>query len=209
MGLLDTSPRRMISRALAISGQYREASEISKRNVTLVTEMGRADTNAYLAYVIGMCSFLRSGGQPQRAVAYLDANTARVRHDAHNADMRTSAQGCWAVSRLDEGEPQEAEAAILEAQSKAEKGGMLYQVATMQAYAVTVALARVNLAPAEARWSPPAKFGANGNPALRRSRAACTSGAGARPDWRGRSKLFIVDRRGARAPRTGKSGIRR
>lgn len=142
-----------LARAFAIAGQYYEAWEVGSRNVALVSEMGRADTNAYLAYVTGVCSALRNGGQPTRAVAYIDASTAKVRHDAAYADMGAGSESCWALSRLDRGEPQQAEAAILEAASKAEQGGVTYQAALLRASAVIAALARGDLATAEVRWA--------------------------------------------------------
>ncbi len=139
--------------ALAIAGQYHEAWEIWNRNIALMGELGRADTNAYLANINGVCSALRKGGQPTRAVAYLDAGTAKVRHDATYADMAASIESCWALSRLDRGEPQQAEPAILEAVSKAEQGGITYQAALLRASAVIAALARADLATAELRWA--------------------------------------------------------
>jgi eukaryotic-like serine/threonine-protein kinase len=142
-----------LARALAIAGQYREAWEISSRNVALGSEMGRADTGAYFAYVNGVCSALRNGGQPTRAVAYIDAGTAKVRHDAGYADMGASSESCWALSRLDRGEPQQAEPAILDAASKAEKGGISYQASLLRASTVIAALARADLVTAETRWA--------------------------------------------------------
>jgi len=142
-----------LARALAIAGQYREAWEISSGNVALASEMGRTDTNAHLAYVNGVCSALRNGGQPNRAVAYIDANTAKVRHDADYADMSAGSEGCWALSRLDRGQPQQAEPAILEAAGKAEQGGVSYAAALLRASAVIAALARTDLATAEVRWA--------------------------------------------------------
>jgi hypothetical protein len=142
-----------LARALAIAGQYREAWEVGSRNVGLGSEMGRADTGAYLAYVNGLCSALRNGGQPSKAVAYIDASTARVRHDAGYADMGVSSESCWALSRLDSGQPQQAEPAILEAARKAEQGGVTYQASLLRASAVIAALARADLATAEVRWA--------------------------------------------------------
>jgi serine/threonine-protein kinase len=142
-----------LARALAIAGQYREAWEVGSRNVALVSEMGRADTGAYLAYINGVCSALRNGGQPSRAVAYIDAATSKLRHDARYADMGAGSESCWALSRLDRGEPQEADAAILEAASKAEQGGVTYVAALLRASAVIAALARADLATAENRWA--------------------------------------------------------
>jgi serine/threonine protein kinase len=142
-----------LARALSIGGQYHEAWEVGSRNVTLVSEMGRADTNAYLAYVNGVCAALRYGGQPTRAVAYIDASTAKVRHDAAYADMGAGSESCWALSRLDRGETQQAEAAILEAASKAEQGGVTFVAALLRASAVIAALARADLATAEVRWA--------------------------------------------------------
>jgi eukaryotic-like serine/threonine-protein kinase len=142
-----------LARALAIAGQYPEAWEVGSRNVALVSEMGRADTGAYFAYVNGVCSALRNGGQPSRAVAYIDGSTAKVRHDAGYADMSVGSESCWALSRLDRGQPQEAEPAILEAASKAEQGGITYAAALLRASAVIAALARADLATAETRWA--------------------------------------------------------
>ncbi len=142
-----------LARALAIAGQYHEAWEVGSRNVALVSEMGRADTSAYVAYVNGVCSAMRNGGQPTRAVAYIDASTAKLRHDAAYADMGAGSESCWALSRLDRGEPEQAEPAILEAASKAEQGGVTYQAALLRASAVIAALARADLATAEVRWA--------------------------------------------------------
>lgn len=142
-----------LARALLMAGRYHEAWEVGSRNVALVSEMGRADTNAYLVYVNNACVGLRYGGQPNRAVAYIDASTAKVRHDAGYADMGASTESCWALSRLDRGEPQQAEPAILEAASKAERGGITNQAALLRASAVTAALARGDLATAEVRWA--------------------------------------------------------
>jgi eukaryotic-like serine/threonine-protein kinase len=142
-----------LARALAIAGQYQEAWQVGSRNVALVSETGRADTNAYIAYVNGVCSALRNGGQPTRAVAYIDASTAKVRHGAAYADMGIGSESCWALSRLDRGEAQQAEPAILEAANKAEQGGVTYQAALLRASAVIAALARSDLATAEVRWA--------------------------------------------------------
>jgi serine/threonine protein kinase len=142
-----------LMRALLMAGQYREAWEVASRNVALASEVGRADTGAYLAYVNGVCVALRYGGQPGKAVAYIDAGTAKVRHDAAYADMGASSESCWALSRLDRGDPQQAEPAILEAARKAEQGGVSYQASLLRASAVIAALARADLATAEMRWA--------------------------------------------------------
>jgi serine/threonine protein kinase len=142
-----------LTRALLMAGRYHEAWELASRNVALINEVGRADTNAYLAYINGVCVALRYGGQPSQAVAYIDAGTAKVRHDAAYADMGASSESCWALSRLDRGEAEQAEPAILEAARKAEQGGITYQAALLRASAVIAALARADLATAEARWA--------------------------------------------------------
>lgn len=142
-----------LARALAMAGQYHESWEVSSQNVALMSEMGRADTNAYFANVTGVCLALRYGGQPTRAVEFIDSKTAMVRHDAAYADMGASSQSCWALSRLDRGEPERAEPAILEAASKAERGGVTYQAALLRASAVSAALARGDIATAEQRWA--------------------------------------------------------
>lgn len=82
-----------LGRALAIAGRYREAFEVHSRNVALVSELGRADTDAYLAYVSNACGALRNGGQPNRAVAFVNSSTARVRHDARYGDCHRASKG--------------------------------------------------------------------------------------------------------------------
>jgi serine/threonine-protein kinase len=142
-----------LSRALAMAGRYRESWDVSSGNVALITEMGRADTNAYLAYLNNACSALRNGGHPSAAVAYIDAGTAKVRRDAGYADMGSSSEGCWALSLLESGQIERAEPAIIDAANKAEKGGVTYQASLLRASAVVAALARSDLATAEARWA--------------------------------------------------------
>ena len=142
-----------LTRALAMAGRYREAWETGSRNVTLVSELGRADTNSYIAYVTNACSALRDGGQPRRAVAYVDSATERIRRGAGYAGMGTGSEGCWGLSQLEMGRPQEAEPAILEAADKAERGGIRHQAALLRVAAVRAALLRADVATAEERWS--------------------------------------------------------
>lgn len=142
-----------LGRALAIAGRYHDAWEVHSRNVALISEQGRADTDAYLAYVTNACAALRNGGQPRRAVAFADSSTARVRHDAEYGDMSSGLEGNWALSRLDMGQAEEADRAILDAAAKAERGGITFVVALLRASAVRSALARGDLATADGRWA--------------------------------------------------------
>jgi serine/threonine-protein kinase len=142
-----------LGRALAMAGRFRDAWEVDSRNVALESELGGADTDPYLAYVTNSCFALRSGGQPARAVAFLDSSTARVRRDAAYDDMGSGIEGCWALSRLDMGRSDEAERDILDAADKAERGGITFQVALFRAAAVSAALARRDLAAADQRWA--------------------------------------------------------
>jgi eukaryotic-like serine/threonine-protein kinase len=142
-----------LGRALAIAGRYREAWEVHSRNVALVSELGRADTDAYLAYVNNGCAALRNGGQPSRAVAFLDSSTARVRHDPHYGDMPSGLAGNWALARLAMGQALDADQAILDAATRAERGGITFQSAQLRASAVTSALAQGDLRTADLRWA--------------------------------------------------------
>lgn len=142
-----------LMRALAMAGRYSEAWEVGSRNVALVSEMGRADTNAYIVYVNNACAALRNGGQPRRAAAYIDAATENVRHGAGYSSMQASTEGCWALSQLEMGRPDEAEPALLEAADRAEKAGISYQAALLKAASVNAALARGDVATAEQRWT--------------------------------------------------------
>jgi len=148
-----TASSNDLSRALAIAGRYREAYEVADRNIELVSAMGRADTNGYLAMISNACSALRSGGQPMRAVAYLDAHTAKVRHTSDYSDLPSGVHSCWALSQLQLGSAA-AEADVIAAAESAERGGISYQAALLRAWAVNAALARGDLTTAETRWAP-------------------------------------------------------
>jgi tetratricopeptide (TPR) repeat protein len=149
-----TASSNDLARALSFAGQYREAFEVADRNVQLVSEMGRADTNGYLAIVSTACSALRNGGQPRRAVAYLDSHLAKVGHSHDYGDMPVGVRGCWALSHLQMTGSETAEAALLAAVERAEQGGVSTQASPMRAWTVNAALARGELPVAEARWAP-------------------------------------------------------
>jgi eukaryotic-like serine/threonine-protein kinase len=142
-----------LGRALAMAGRYRDAWEVDAGNVALSRELGEADTNAYFVYVGNACAALRNGGQPVRAAAFVDSSTARVRHDPGYGDMSSGIQGCWALSRLEMGRANEAERALLDAASKAERGGITYQATLLRASAVESALARGDFPAAQLRWA--------------------------------------------------------
>jgi|HubBroStandDraft_4_1064222.scaffolds.fasta_scaffold01441_8 serine/threonine protein kinase len=149
-----TATSNDLARALAFAGQYREAFEVGDRNVNLVSEMGRADTNGYLAMIANACAALRNGGQPARAVAYVDSHTLKIPHQPDYRDMLSGLQACWALSRLLMGATETGEATVITAAERAERGGVSFQAALMRASAVNAALARGDLATAEARWAP-------------------------------------------------------
>jgi eukaryotic-like serine/threonine-protein kinase len=142
-----------LGRALAFAGRYHDAWDVHSRNVALVSEQGRADTDAYLAYVSNSCAALRDGGQPRRAVAFADSNTARVRHGEDYGDMSSGLEGNWALARLDMGQAEPAERAILDAAAKAERGGITFGVSRLRVGAVRSALARGDPATADLRWA--------------------------------------------------------
>jgi serine/threonine-protein kinase len=142
-----------LGRALAFAGRYHDAWEVHSRNVALISEQGLADTDAYLAYVSNTCAALRDGGQPGRAVAFADSNTARVRHGPDYGDMSSGLEGNWAIARLDMGQVEEAERAILDAAAKAERGGVTFAASRLRIAAVRAALARGDLATADMRWA--------------------------------------------------------
>jgi len=142
-----------LGRALALAGMYHDAYAVDDANVELSSSMGHANTNAWLVMVGSACLVLRSGGQPLRAVAYLDAHTAAVRRESDYSDMPYHIQGCRAGALLMAGKVAQAEPGILQAGDKAQKGGMTYQAMSYQMASVTAALARGDLAAAEQRWA--------------------------------------------------------
>jgi eukaryotic-like serine/threonine-protein kinase len=142
-----------LGRAFSAAGMFHEAYAVDDANVEQASTMGRADTNAWLVMVTNACFALRSGGQPLRAVAYLDAHTAALRREHDYSDMPYHIQGCRAVALLLAGRIAEAEPGILAAQHSAQQGGVTFQAASLQAFSVTAALARGDLAAAELRWA--------------------------------------------------------
>jgi hypothetical protein len=141
-----------LSRALENAGRYGESYRVSDANVKLVSEIGRADTGAYLIYVSHPCFALEEGGQPEHALAYLQAHTARLPHSPDYSDMPPGIQECWALSTLRMGAAG-AEPAILAALDRAERGGWL-DIGWLRSWSVKAALLRGDLATAEARWAP-------------------------------------------------------
>jgi serine/threonine-protein kinase len=148
-----TSTSNNLGRALAMAGDYHAAWEVDNANLTLVKEIGRADTNGYLVMVSNGCAALRGGGQPKRALEFVDALTAKVRAESGDSAMPFNIVGCRGLNLLQMGRPAEAEPAILDAAATAERGSGTFQSGTFRAAAVTAALARGDLPAAEARWA--------------------------------------------------------
>jgi tetratricopeptide (TPR) repeat protein len=146
-----TASSNDLARALAMAGRYREAWDVGSRNVELVSRMGRADTNGYLAMLANACSALRSGGQPVRALAYLEARTAKIPHAVDYADMPMGIQGCWGLARLQKGGADDADAALVAMADSAERSG--FPSALVRVWLVNSAIARGNLAQADERWA--------------------------------------------------------
>jgi len=143
-----------LGRALNAAGMFHDAYAVDDANVELASSLGRADTNAWLVMVSNTCGALRDGGQPLAAVAYLDRRTAAVRRQDDYSDMPYHLQGCRAVALLMAGRIAQAEPGILQAAERARQGGVTYQAATYQAFAVAAALARGDAAAAAQRWQP-------------------------------------------------------
>jgi tetratricopeptide (TPR) repeat protein len=127
---------------------------VDDANVELASSLGRADTNAWLTMVSNACGALREGGQPLRAIAYVDRRTAVLRQQSDYSDLPYHLQGCRAVALLRAGRFAEAESGILQAGERALKGGVTFQAGSYQAYAVAAALARGDRATAGQRWQP-------------------------------------------------------
>src|SRR5581483_4058063 len=147
-----TAATNDLTRALSMAGQYHDAWEVGSRNVTLASDLGRADTGGYFAYVANACSALVNGGQPIRALAYLQAHTDSVAHEADFSGMSTGIRGCWALAQLQMGHAAAADPTLVEIADKAEQSGISYQASLYHALAVKSALARGDLATAQLRW---------------------------------------------------------
>jgi serine/threonine-protein kinase len=149
-----TASANDLTRALSMAGRYRDAWEVGSRNVALASDLGRADTGGYLAYVTNACTALRNGGQPVRALAYLNTNTAAMGHSADFSGMSTGIRGCWALSRLAMGRAEDADSVLVQAASQAEQSGISYQASLYKASAVISAIVRGDLVAAGNRWAP-------------------------------------------------------
>lgn len=147
-----TAATNDLTRALSMAGHYQDAWVVGSRNVSLASDLGRANTGGYLAYVANACLALRDGGQPVRAIAYVNANTSGVPHPPDFSGMSTGIRGCWALSRLGMGRPLEADAALVDVANRAQQSGITYQASLYKAASVVSALARADLPAAEARW---------------------------------------------------------
>jgi serine/threonine-protein kinase len=66
-----------LSRTYALAGRYRDAAQSAARSVELREEIGRADTPGMMNMKMVRAAILRDGGQPNQAVAILEAELAR------------------------------------------------------------------------------------------------------------------------------------
>jgi serine/threonine protein kinase len=148
-----TSTSNELARALLRTGDFREAWRIESRNISLLHEMGRADTSGYFAMVAVGCSALRGGGQPRRALELVNSIVAEARRSAPDFQPPYFLDGCLALDEIAVGRAQDASAILARASAAAEKAGALYQVANYQASSVTMAIAQGDLVAADAGWA--------------------------------------------------------
>jgi hypothetical protein len=118
-----TSTSDELARALLLTGDFRETWQIACRNISLLHEMGRADTSGYFAMVSVGCSALRGGGQPRRSCELVDSIVADARRSAPDFQPPYFLDGCLALDEIAIGRLQHASAILARASAAAEQAG--------------------------------------------------------------------------------------
>jgi serine/threonine-protein kinase len=146
-----TSTTNNLGRALLLAGDYRGGWTVTSGLLTVVRDMGRADTSAWWAMVSVGCRELLGGGQPQRAVAFVDQAVGDARRKSPTFEPPYPLALCRAAARVMSGESLAADVALLHAMRSAD-AGYLAMSTFYPSMTVTAALERADLDTADARW---------------------------------------------------------
>ena len=147
-----TSTTNNLARALLLAGDYRGAWAVTSGLLTVVHDMGRADTSAWWAMVSVGCRALLGGGQPRRAVAFVDRAVGDARRRNPTFEPPYPLALCRAGARLLSGESVAADGDLLQAMRSAD-AGYLAMSTFYPSMTVTAALERADLQTADARWA--------------------------------------------------------
>jgi eukaryotic-like serine/threonine-protein kinase len=146
-----TSTTNNLARALMLAGDYRGAWTVTSGLLTLVRDMGRADTSAWWAMVSVGCRALVGGGQPQRAVAFVDQAVGDARRRSPTFEPPYPLALCRAAARVLSGEAVAADGDLVQAMHRAD-AGYLAMSTFYPSMTVTAALERADLDTADVRW---------------------------------------------------------
>lgn len=147
-----TSTTNNLGRALMLAGDYRGSWTVMSDLLVLVRDMGRADTSAWWAMVSVGCRALLGGGQPQRAVAFVDQAVDDARRGSPAFEPPYPLALCRAAARVLAGESAAADGDLLHAMHAAD-AGYLTMSTFYPSMTVTAALERADLGAADARWA--------------------------------------------------------
>lgn len=147
-----TSTTNNLGRALVFAGDYRGAWGVMNDLLTLVRESGRADTSAWWAMLGNGCRALVGGGQPLRAVAFVDQAVSAARRGNPAFEPPFPLALCRAGARVLSGEAGTADADLIRALQAADPG-YLAMSTFYPSMTVTAALERADLGTADARWA--------------------------------------------------------
>lgn len=148
-----TSTTNNLGRALVLAGDYGEGWTVMHDLLTLVRDVGRADTSAWWAMLSNGCRALMGGGQPRRAVALVDQAVSDARRGNPTFDPPYPLALCRAASRVLSGEGAAADADLLRATQGAGASGYLSTSTLYPSLTVRAALERADLVAADARWT--------------------------------------------------------
>jgi serine/threonine-protein kinase len=148
-----TSTTNDLARAYSQAGDFHGAWEVESRNLAVLRDAGRADTDSYLAFVSVSCSALRNGGQPRRALELLESTETEARKTASDFAPPYYLVGCRALNQIALGRSEEAHAGLVQATAEAEKAGNPYHLSSYRVGAVTLSLDRGDLEGADAAWT--------------------------------------------------------
>ena len=147
-----TSTTNNLGRALMLAGDYRGTWTTMSGLLTLVRDMGRANTSSWWPMVSNGCRALLGGGQPLRAVSFVDEAVSNARRADPAFEPPYPLALCRAAGRVLSGEAAAADGDLLRAMQAAD-AGYLAMSTFYPSMTVTAALERADLGTADARWA--------------------------------------------------------
>ena len=147
-----TSTANNLGRALSLAGDYRSAWGVMHDLLALVHDLGRGDTSSWWAMVSNGCRALMGGGQPRRAVAFVDQAVGAAQRSNPGFEPPYPLALCRATARIISGEEATADTDLMRAVHAAD-AGYLAMSTFYPSMTVIAALERADLGTADARWA--------------------------------------------------------